>query len=229
MVEEWASGQVATDRYRARLDELVEPGMHVLHAGCGWDKNTITRDLKNKARVVGVDLDPRVGTQFHSEFYLASLEALPFADATFDVICSEYVFEHIEDPDTALNELRRVLRPGGTILILTPNLYSYKTLASKLTPQRFHITMGRHRYGAGHEADMYPTLYRCNTESAFMKFAYKNGLDIGEIEYITNGPTWFAKIPGLFDIFHVFHLTIRRFAIGAKLRCAMVVELTRPG
>ena len=175
--------------------------------------------------VIGVDLDPRVETLFHSEFHLASLETLPFPANTFDVIISEYVFEHLTNPEGVLAELKRVLKASGTILVLTPNYYSYKTFFARVTPQRFHVMMGRHRYGRGHEADMYPTLFRCNTEGQFREFAERVGLRIAEVRFVTNGPTWFAKMPGLFELFHGFHLGVRNWNLARRLRCALIVEL----
>lgn len=46
---------------------------------------------------------------------------LPFPDASFDVVVSLDVFEHIPDPDAHLDEVGRVLRPGGSYLLQTPN------------------------------------------------------------------------------------------------------------
>jgi ubiquinone/menaquinone biosynthesis C-methylase UbiE len=164
---------------------------------------------------------------FHSEFHLASLESLPFQSETFDAIFSEYVFEHLADPERVLQELKRVLKPSGAILILTPNYYSYKTLAARFTPQNFHVMMGRHRYGSGQEADMYPTLYRCNTRSKFEDLAQRVGLRISDLQFVTNGPTWFQRIPGLFEIFHAFHLVIERLNRTRQLRCALIVEMVK--
>lgn len=225
MKERWANGQIATNEYRARLAELVKPGMRILHAGCGWDKNDVSRQFKNVCTVVGVDFDTRVQALYHSEFHLASLESLPFPAESFDVIFSEYVFEHLTDPEGVLAELRRVLKPSGTVVILTPNYYSYKTLAARLTPQAFHVLMGRHRYGAGHEQDMYPTRFLCNTQARFHELAGRAGLRILNLRFVTNGPTWFAKIPGLFELFHCFHLGIKKWDLLRQLRCALIVEL----
>lgn len=51
---------------------------------------------------------------------LASADALPFADATFDcVLCTE-VLEHCSDPSDVLEEIARVLRPGGAVFLTTP-------------------------------------------------------------------------------------------------------------
>ena len=50
--------------------------------------------------------------------------ALPFPDASFDVVMSFDVFEHIADSDGHLREVRRVLRPGGSYLLQTPNKWT---------------------------------------------------------------------------------------------------------
>ena len=227
MARRWANGQVATNRYRTRLGEIVKPGMMILHAGCGWDKNDVSRQFKHDCTVIGVDLDPRVQSLLHSEFHLGSLEALPFDDSVFDVVFSEYVFEHLTAPEDVLRELARVLKPDGRLLILTPNLWSYKTLFARFTPQVFHRAAGRHRYGTGHELDMYPTVYACNTERAFARMASTAGFRIETLEFVTNGPTWFAKIPGAFELFHLFHLAVNRLEWLRRLRCALIVELRK--
>ena len=55
----------------------------------------------------------------------ATGEALPFPDASFDVVYSCYVLEHVQDPVQVLTEAVRVLRPGGTLLFEVPNHLSY--------------------------------------------------------------------------------------------------------
>lgn len=225
MREHWGNGNDATQRYKERLAHLVKPGMRILHAGCGWDKKDVSRPYANSCEVVGVDLDPRVASMFHSEFHLGSLASMPFEPDSFDLIFCEYVVEHLEDPAGAFREMRRVLKPGGRILLLTPNLYSYKVLAAACTPHRFHVWMGRIRYGRGQEADMYPTVYRCNTAARFERLTREAGLEVVAIDLVTNGPTWFEKFPVLFAMFDAFHRAIARWHALRHLRCALIVEL----
>jgi SAM-dependent methyltransferase len=228
MREHWDNGGEATRRYKERLARLVKPGMRILHAGCGWDKKDVSRPYVDRCKVIGIDLDPRVASMFHSEFHLGSLNSMPFEPGSFDLIFCEYVVEHLVDPAGAFREMERVLAPGGRILLLTPNLYSYKVLAAACTPHRFHIWMGRIRYGRGQEADMYPTVYRCNTARRFERLARDNGLEVVAIDLVTNGPTWFEKFPLLFEIFHVYHRAIARWSALRQLRCALVAELRKP-
>jgi len=98
-------------------------GKDILDAGCG--SGAILEFLGHK-KVTGVDIG-RGFIQFcslkypHAKFYEANLEKLPFEDNSFDtVICSE-VIEHLEHPEKAIREFRRVLRSNGELILTTPN------------------------------------------------------------------------------------------------------------
>ena len=53
------------------------------------------------------------------EFHLGDIEELPFANATFDVVCGFNSFQYAATPSTALAEARRVTKPGGTVAVVT--------------------------------------------------------------------------------------------------------------
>ena len=66
-------------------------------------------------------------------------ERLPFADAEFDLVWCSEVIEHLRDPSFSLGELRRVTRPGGVLVLTTPNSYAwlFRVIAVfGFTPQR---------------------------------------------------------------------------------------------
>ncbi len=107
----------------------------VLDLGCGEGRHVIAAYLEEEVHAVGVDLslrDLQAARDRCAEFLrpddparsfgLASADALvlPFADDSFDkVICSE-VLEHIPDYRGALQEIRRVLKPGGLFCASVP-------------------------------------------------------------------------------------------------------------
>ncbi len=75
---------------------------------------------------------------------------------------------------------------------------------------------------------MYRTCYRCNTASQLAAAAADAGLPGVTIQFVTNGPTWLERFPILFEMFHVFHLAIRRSDRLRELRCALVGNATKP-
>ncbi|MDQ3855401.1 MAG: class I SAM-dependent methyltransferase [Chloroflexota bacterium] len=80
-------------------------------------------------RVVGVDIDAdrimeargRAGAASGVEFHESPSEALPFQDGEFDGVLLNEVLEHVSDEIRTLQEAYRVLRPGGCLVIMSPN------------------------------------------------------------------------------------------------------------
>ena len=100
--------------------------------GCGT--GMYVRALQPHFRQVhGMDIEPEhlrlaVETAPGAGLDLAVCEALPYADATFDLILSHEVLEHVQDDAQAVAEMVRVLRPGGRAVIFVPNrLYPFET------------------------------------------------------------------------------------------------------
>lgn len=65
----------------------------------------------------GLDISPSARRFFHKPFVEASATAMPFAPSAFDVLWSIWVLEHIPNPELALMEMRRVVKPGGYIYL----------------------------------------------------------------------------------------------------------------
>jgi SAM-dependent methyltransferase len=64
---------------------------------------------------------------------------LPFADASFDAVLSCGVLEHVQDPDGSLDEIRRVLRAGGTFYLYNlPNRWAYTERIARLLGLYYH-------------------------------------------------------------------------------------------
>src|ERR1043166_8566964 len=113
------------DGYHALVDDLeVElcaryaTGRDILECGCGT--GLILERLAEFAKhATGVDLSPGMLSLAQArglDVKEASVTALPFDDASFDVTCSFKVLAHVPDIGKALAEMARVTRPGGVIL-----------------------------------------------------------------------------------------------------------------
>jgi SAM-dependent methyltransferase len=94
----------------------------ILDAGCGSGRNMV--DLSRLGTVTGVELsDTSVSlarARGVGEVIAGSVLEMPFADASFDLAVSLDVVEHLDDDLAALRELRRVVAPGGSLLVTVP-------------------------------------------------------------------------------------------------------------
>jgi SAM-dependent methyltransferase len=66
----------------------------------------------------GLDISAAVARFYHKRFVAGSAFAMPFEPDTFDAVWSVWVVEHLDHPELAFNEMRRVLKPGGIIILL---------------------------------------------------------------------------------------------------------------
>jgi len=102
---------------------LVSRGERVLDLGCGLGDFAAAL-AQHGAAVVGCDVAEtalRLARARHPGVeFVRSGEELPFADASFDVVWAGEVLEHVQDGLGLLAEARRVLRPGGRLLLSTP-------------------------------------------------------------------------------------------------------------
>ena len=95
------------------------PGHHV--AGIDWSADALRQARTNGLTTIRGTIETR----------------LPIADGTADVVIMSELIEHLVDPDRALEEVRRVLKPGGHLLLSTPNLaawYNRGLLAAGIQP-----------------------------------------------------------------------------------------------
>jgi SAM-dependent methyltransferase len=78
-------------------------------------------------RVMGVDTDPRVVDACRSrglDVRMGSLDEIGLPSDEFDVVVLRHVIEHVTDPVKLMEEIRRILRPDGRVVLLTPNIES---------------------------------------------------------------------------------------------------------
>ena len=109
-------------------------GKRVLDVASGEGYGSFLLRRWGAESVEGIDVDEQTvetatrlfgGDGVHYQCHTA--EQLPFEDHTFDVVCSFETIEHLDHPELFLQEIRRVLKPGGNIIISCPNdPYYYK-------------------------------------------------------------------------------------------------------
>lgn len=137
----WRPTDPLDDELRGWLSRTVRPGLRVLDVGCG-DGSRYGEDLARAGvRLHGVDVSGIAVAEARRRGLDASRaaldEPLPFADGAFDAaICLE-VLEHLVDPEFAAREIRRVLHPGGALLVSVPNTAHWRTRLELMLVGRF--------------------------------------------------------------------------------------------
>ena len=128
-------------RYLPELFELDRHrGEKVLEVGCGIGTDAL-RWAKGGAEVTAIDLTEEAIAEATRRFALYGLradlrvgdaESLPFADGAFDLVYSFGVLHHTPDTQRAIDEIHRVLRPGGRAFVMLYNRRSYTWYVSFL-------------------------------------------------------------------------------------------------
>lgn len=127
------------------LPQLVDfasfKGQRLLEVGCGIGTDLV-RFARGGARVTGVDLAQtaidlaRKNFELHGvapeELRVANGEALPYPDATFDVVYGHGVIQYTANAPQLIREMHRVLKPGGTGIFMAYNRVSWLNAMSKL-------------------------------------------------------------------------------------------------
>lgn len=129
------------------------PVESILDLGCDDGLNTLTFAAAVGARrVIGVEVvedRAEIAAKQGIKVHVASLnDAIPLPEASVDAVVSNQVIEHLADTDRFVEEIHRVLRPGGLAVISTENLASWHNVGALVFGwQPFSLTNVSHRSG----------------------------------------------------------------------------------
>jgi len=219
--------------YERRLDEVLTPEMDWLDLGCGhhilppW-RGDAERALVERCRTVtGIDYDLPSLKRHRAlrRLVRGDISWLPFRQESFDVVTANMVVEHLQDPEAQFREIARVLRPGGVLVLHTPNALGYSTILSRLCPgwlKRIVIKMLDTRA----PDDVFPTFYRANTPRRLATVGKNAGVPVDSVQMVASDAL-FAVVPPiaaieLFALRLMLKPGLRRFRIG------MIAVLRKP-
>lgn len=187
-----------TEVERELLGQALVPGARVLDAGCGR-RSRLAGYRDRIAELVGVDIDGSAcaGNQAMDTVVVADLcGRLPFPSGSFDLVYSNFVIEHLNDPAVAFAEWRRLLRAGGELILLTSNRASLPVAAGKLIPRTARLKLKRAGAGVAEE-DVVATRYRANTPWHLDKLLVRAGFRPMDVEHVATLHRYATRAPTL--------------------------------
>jgi SAM-dependent methyltransferase len=216
--------QSSGDQLEALVRGYVTPETRVLDLGCGRGGvvELFWREVK-----LAAGLDPDVpslaGHRAPAMPILRGVgERLPFAADSFDLVVCVWVLEHLKEPLSVFSEVRRVLRPGGHFVFLTPNLRNPLLVLNRIG-KALPLLQTRlvSRFYGRREADTFPVQYRANTVGDLRRLAAASGLGVADLRVVPD-PTYLA-VNGLMFTTSVFAERLMPRGWGVHL----VGDLTR--
>jgi ubiquinone/menaquinone biosynthesis C-methylase UbiE len=221
------------DVYEDVLASSVSRETRWLDLGCGhnvlpqWRAEQEQALTRRAAQVVGLDFDMPSLRNHHSisQLVRGDISRLPFRDGSFSLISSSMVFEHLKQPRAQLEEIGRVMVPGGELIFLTPNAMGYTTILGRIVPEFLKTRVIRFLQGR-EEHDVFPAYYRINSPARIAQLVRESGFEAREIRLIPSGAQ-FIKIPPLvfFELLWIRLTMTRRFE---ALRTNLIVRCVKP-
>jgi SAM-dependent methyltransferase len=197
----------------------------ILEIGAGPSNNT-SDYLKTLGELHGIDVDDEVLDNTALETAAVFDERFPFPDDSFDTCVSNYVCEHLENPEAHLKEVWRVLRPGGAYVFRTPNRFHYTAIVSGLTPHSFHIkTANKLRGMEGH--DPYPTWYRLNSRGQIRSLSQGAKFEVEYLRLLEKEPSYGMSSRALFLTFTAYERLVNCANLFAPFRSSLFVVLRK--
>lgn len=204
----------------------------VLNVGSGRYSQKRVMSLKGEAEVVyGVDIDPEVlnNPDLDRAYVIHADQKWPFPDNHFDLVWSDYVLEHIENPLLTLKEIHRTLKKGGMFFFRTPNKYHYVALIARVTPHWFHVLVANRARGLKSDTQEFPyrTFYRLNSERDIRSLAVQIRFQSIEIKMIETYPCYlvFHAVPFYMGV--AYERIVNHFEFLKGLRINLLGRLVK--
>jgi len=171
IVDAWLAGATGSELPR------------VLDAGCGF-QNGLVKLYRDRVWAVGTEIDLQTIQKNHdlNARAVADCSNIPLRSASVDLIFCRFVLEHLEDPAAAMREFFRVLKPGGTAVLCTVNVWNPAMWSVRFVPMWMRAAIRSASFGPelGKNA---PTFYRANTEAQIRSLLEAEGFRVAPFFY----------------------------------------------
>lgn len=206
-------------RVRERLEarRMLRAARHVpaagriLDVGCGdgFHLDLLRRFGPPGWTLHGVDLDQRAVQRARGrglEVFETSVHGTELQDASYDLVLLIQTIEHVDDPVAVLRSIRRLLRPGGRVLIVTDNTGS---------PD---FTLHRRRHWGGYH---FPRHWYLFNRASLQRAMTAAGLDVATMATMTSPVNWTYSVRNRLDDLGAPRWLVNQFSLSAPLALAV--------
>ena len=222
----WVDG---TTEFHELCRGLAPGNARILEVGAGL-ANPTSAFLASLGELDGLDISDEVKENTHLRGrFVFDGDRFPLADASYDLVVSDYVVEHVVSPDSHLAEIKRVLRPGCPYVFRTPNRFHYVSIAAQMTPFWLHTKLVNRLRGLPADAhDLYPTVYAMNTCADIRHHASRVGLTVERIDMVEKEPSYGMFARPAFLAFMAYERLVNSTESLAWLRANVFAVLRKP-
>lgn len=222
---DWVDG---TSMFVNLIAERLPENAAVLDVGAGAGQYYYPFLRSRIGHFVGIDVDETITrNSWLDESYRCDGAKTPLLESTIDLAFSDFVFEHLSDPAAVVKEIFRVLKPGGHVVIRTPNKWHYVVAAARLlslAQQRAVLT----RLTGRLEEDVFPKFYRCNTEPRLRRLFTGAGFEVEFLALVEREPTYLEKHPALYFLGIMYERTVNGWNALRFLRSSLFGVFRKP-
>lgn len=223
--------------YEAYLKNIVKPNSIWLDLGCGhrlfhnsqeaWGLDKENKIIKQCKDIYGLDydFDSLIKHRSIKNRMQGNITKLPLKSGSFDLITSNMVVEHLDNPKEQFKEINRILKDNGLFIFHTPNKFSYGALSSRLIPKSFKKILIKTLDGRK-ESDIFKTYYRANSQKKVLELAKEAGFVMQGFRFVIDPVAKLARFP-LIAFFELLYIKVLTIDLLKKFRTNIICTLKK--
>lgn len=225
----YAREQLPPSILRREVFKLLLPESTILDIGCGCEASFLHSLSARVKKAYGIDMEiSETIISENIELIPGDAEAIPLQDHSVDVITLIDVAEHLLNPKQVFLECKRLLKPGGSLILLTTCKFHPPILFGRAIPHFMRQWANLIITGTKRE-DTFPTYYKANSAGALHRLGSSTGLRVVYIRYLTSHPQYFM----FSTFFYRCAVAVERYVLQREafswLRQEILCRLRSPG